>query len=166
MVDDQRISQHYSLYQLLHTDHADFVEMNHQVTNDQIAKLARVADLCEIASGILEVPLAISSGYRCPALNKAVGSSDRSQHLLCEAADSVPKGMSVLDAFKKLRQVAKEGKILFGQMIYEKASRGYSGGAVEWVHLSLGTPYRPKERCGEILTMADGTYTLLEQVSV
>lgn len=33
------------------------------------------------------LPLLISSGYRCPELNKAVGGSARSQHLLGEAAD-------------------------------------------------------------------------------
>lgn len=35
----------------------------------------------------LGYPIVVSSGYRCPAVNRAVGSSDSSQHLLGEAAD-------------------------------------------------------------------------------
>jgi uncharacterized protein YcbK (DUF882 family) len=32
-------------------------------------------------------PVTINSGYRCPELNKAVGSSDKSQHMVGQAAD-------------------------------------------------------------------------------
>ena len=35
-------------------------------------------------------PLAVNSGYRCPAHNKAVGGSQRSQHVLGKAADLRP----------------------------------------------------------------------------
>ncbi len=39
-------------------------------------------------------PITITSGYRCPAHNKAVGGAKESQHLLGKAADIVVKGMS------------------------------------------------------------------------
>ena len=32
-------------------------------------------------------PVSINSGYRCPKLNKAVGSSNKSQHMVGQAAD-------------------------------------------------------------------------------
>jgi zinc D-Ala-D-Ala carboxypeptidase len=163
MVEDQKLSDHFKLYDFLHTSHAEYEQMNHQVDDLQIGKLRNVAELLEGLWLILGVPLVVSSGYRCPALNQAVGSSPRSQHLLCEAADSVPKGMGVLDAFKKLRQAAKEKKFLFGQMIWEKANRPYG---TDWLHISLGSPYRPPERSGQILTMVDNQYTLLETVSI
>lgn len=164
MIEDQKLTEHFTLFQLTHTDHAIYKEMNRQIDDLQICKLQEVARLLENAWTILETPLVVSSGYRCPALNQAVGSTLRSQHLLCEAVDSVPKGLTVEEAFRKLRQAAKDRKILFGQMIYEKASRGYSGDIMEWIHLSLPAPYRPPERCGQILAMNDGQYTLLETV--
>lgn len=165
MVDDQKLTEHFSLYDLTQTTHFQFQEMNRQITDDQIVKLKNVAELAELLWLILGVPLIASSGYRCPALNQFVGSTPRSQHLLCEALDSVPKGMSVEDAFKKLRQAAKEGKFSFGQLIYEKAARGYTGGVVEWIHISLGKPYRDVSRCGEILTMNDGNYQMIDTVA-
>lgn len=39
-------------------------------------------------------PITITSGYRCPAHNKAVGGAANSQHLYGTAADIVVKGMS------------------------------------------------------------------------
>lgn len=164
MIADQSLTDHFTLYQLTHTDHAMYLDMNRQIDDLQICKLQEVARLLENAWLLIEFPLMISSGYRCPALNQAVGSTLRSQHLLCEAADVVPKGVSVEDAFKRLRQCARDGKIKFGQMIFEKSSRGYSGGITEWLHISLSTPYRSAERCGQILTMNQGNYNLLETI--
>ena len=37
----------------------------------------------------MERPVEITSGYRTPQINKAVGGSDHSQHLVCEAVDIV-----------------------------------------------------------------------------
>ena len=36
---------------------------------------------------LLKTSMTVTSGYRCPALNAAIGSSKRSQHLLGQAAD-------------------------------------------------------------------------------
>ncbi len=52
---------------------------------DNLAYLARVA-LQPIRSGIA-APVHVTSGYRCPTVNKLVGGSGRSQHVLGEAAD-------------------------------------------------------------------------------
>ena len=164
MIEDRQLSEHFRLYELTRTDHAQFQEMNRDVDEDQIEKLIWVASLLEIFREILDVPLVIASGYRCPALNRAVGSSSRSQHLLCEAADFVPMGMEVEKAFRTLRMASKMGKFKSGQLIYEKAARGYTGQTVEWIHASLGYPFRPLERSGQILTMADGQYNLIETV--
>lgn len=161
MIENRQLTDHYTLYQLTHTNHVDLLEQNRHITDEQISKLTTLGLLMEVASSILDVPLVVTSGYRCPELNSLVGSSIRSQHLFCEAADSIPKGMSVDEAFRKLRAAAKIGRIRFGQLIYEKAGRE---GSTEWLHLSLGTPYREKERCGQILTMNDGNYTMIETV--
>lgn len=42
-----------------------------------------------------KLPIVVSSGYRCPKLNRAVGGVARSQHLVGEAADlRIPMAMS------------------------------------------------------------------------
>lgn len=158
MIDDKQLSTHYTLFDLTATSHADLQDMNRQLIPDQVSKLYRVAMLAE-ALWNLGIMLKVSSAYRCPALNRAVGSTERSQHLRAEAMDGIPIGMPVLDAFKQLRVLAKERKFRFGQLIYEQDNRE---GHKEWIHISLGFPYRDAERCGQILTMNQGTYNLIE----
>jgi zinc D-Ala-D-Ala carboxypeptidase len=50
-------------------------------------------------------PISITSGYRCPAHNKAVGGVEDSQHLLGKAADIMVKGIpasTVAEAAEKV----------------------------------------------------------------
>lgn len=162
MIEDQKLSENFTLYELTNSSHLDLLERNRIVSEEQISKLKEVATMLEICRLILEVPLRVSSGYRCPDLNRAVGSTEKSQHLLCEAADFVPKGIDLSIAFKQLRQACKEGKLPFGQLIFEKAERNYN--TVEWLHISLSQPYRPVEKCGQVLTNLDGQFHLIETI--
>lgn len=52
--------------------------------------------------GIVKKPIIITSGYRCPAHNKKIGGSPKSQHLLGKAADIVIKGLSVKQMYQVL----------------------------------------------------------------
>jgi hypothetical protein len=55
----------------------------------------------------------ISSGYRCPELNKAVGGVPTSQHVKGEAADIYCEGMSARDLFTLIQSLG----ITFDQLI-------------------------------------------------
>lgn len=70
-------------------------------------------------------PITVSSGYRCQALNKAVGGAVNSQHLTGHAAD-ISTG-STADNIK-LFQMAQKLGLPYDQIIDE---HGYS-----WVHIS------------------------------
>ena len=70
-------------------------------------------------------PINVNSGYRCPKLNKAVGGSSTSRHVLGRAADNT--GGSKVEN-KKLFDLVKSLKLPFDQLIWEK------GGV--WVHVS------------------------------
>ena len=76
-------------------------------------------------------PIIVTSGYRCPKLNKAVGGAKTSQHVYGQAADIKTVGDKP-ENNKKLFELAKklidEGKIVVGQLIDEY---GY-----DWVHIS------------------------------
>jgi len=62
----------------------------------------------------IQRPLVLNSGYRCPALNKAVGGAKDSQHLKGEAADiSCKDAMEVL----LLAQIIFRYSLPFDQMI-------------------------------------------------
>lgn len=69
-------------------------------------------------------PIRVNSGYRCPALNKAVGGVANSQHLTGQAAD-----IDVNDRAENRRLMKHiEDNLDFDQLIWE------NGGA--WVHVS------------------------------
>ncbi len=72
-------------------------------------------------------PLIISSGYRCPALNRAVGGSDTSGHKLGYCADVLPVKVTKLEFAKwVIKNVAFDQVILEFGDITEPA----------WIHVS------------------------------
>lgn len=79
-------------------------------------------------------PVVISSGYRCPLVNKLAGGARRSQHLTGEAADVVACSP------QRLRQYAAfiRRNLDFDQLILEPR------GAAEprWLHVSFTTRRR------------------------
>lgn len=91
-------------------------------------------------------PITVSSGYRCPALNAAVGGAANSQHTTGQAADLVPanaKG-TLAQIFAACVAVGN-----FDQLIVERNSKGS-----QWVHVSFDPSrnrrqimsYNPTER--------------------
>ena len=74
-------------------------------------------------------PIIITSGYRCPTLNKAVGGSSTSQHAIGQAVDIRSVSDSREDN-KELFDMIREMKLPFDQLINEF---GY-----DWVHVSFG----------------------------
>ena len=78
-------------------------------------------------------PIIVGSGYRCEALNKAVGGAAHSQHKLGQAADIHTKSDSKEDN-KKLFELIKQLKLPFDQLINE-----YN---YNWIHVS----YSPRNR--------------------
>ena len=83
-------------------------------------------------------PINITSGYRCPALNKAVGGSSTSVHQLGYAADLKVSGS--LAEFKEfvVNWITKV-KPRFDQVLLEKNNKT----GEEWVHIGL------KNNCGQ-----------------
>jgi zinc D-Ala-D-Ala carboxypeptidase len=168
-VNDRKLSPHFSLFQLTATTHADLQAENRHVTREEELKLVELANLLETCRVVLGCDLDVHSGRRYLELNKRVGGSDRSQHLKCEAADFSSAGPdteeSVTDAWQKLATAARQGKFKFGQLIVESAPTTAREGRKFWVHISLGAPYRAKERCGEVLSMKDGKFTLISKIA-
>ncbi len=158
MIDAARnLTDHFTLCDLTNTSHAEFQKQNRLVTPEQIVKLTALAKLLEHVVFVLGTPLNITSAYRCLPLNRAVGGTDRSQHVLCEAADFVPAKMDLGAAFRRLWKDVTDKNTNVGQLIHETTPNGEKS----WVHISLGTPYRDAARNKQILRYENGTYTRL-----
>ena len=80
--------------------------------------------LLEPARALLGVPLRVDSGFRCEALNEAVGGAKTSAHLDGRAADCVPEGLDLQEAFDTLRA----SDLPYDQIIFECKA---------WIHLAI-----------------------------
>lgn len=69
----------------------------------------------------------VNSGYRCPAVNDAVGGARNSQHTRCEAADFNIAGVPA----HEVAWWIKNSNLPFDQVIFEARKDG-----TEWVHVS------------------------------
>ncbi len=78
------------------------------------------------------MPISISSGYRCPALNKAVGGVSNSVHQLGYAAD-----LQVGGSFGKFKDFVvewfKKTGTHFDQVLLEKNAKT----GAQWIHIGL-----------------------------
>ena len=86
------LTPNFTLEELTHTDHREFDNMPDE---NELANLYRLADFLEQVKVVLGgKPIMINSAFRCAEVNKAVGSSDKSQHRRGCAADIRVPGMT------------------------------------------------------------------------
>ena len=93
-------------------------------------------------------PIIVSSGYRCPELNKAVGGANTSGHQYGYCADLQVKG-----GMKKIRELAdfifkwmKDHNMKFDEILFE-----HSGG-VTWLHFCwIGKDGKQRMKCFDIV---------------
>lgn len=92
-------------------------------------------------------PVRIHSGYRCAALNAAVGGVPDSQHVLGEAGDASCPGVDNMVLAAWIRD-----NLAFDQLILEAHHK--DGPETGWVHAS----YREGQLRAEVLTMHAARY--------
>ena len=78
-------------------------------------------------------PISVTSGYRCAALNKAVGGAKTSQHLTGCAADIKCTHTTKAYLFRLILRMIREGRIVVGQLIWEHGNADEPS----WIHISL-----------------------------
>ena len=87
------------------------------------------------------VPIYVSSGYRSPDLNRAIGGSKRSQHMEGRALDldaDVYGGVTNAEIFNYIKE-----SLDFDQMVWEFGEDDNP----DWVHVSYVSPETNRKRC-------------------
>lgn len=80
--------KHFTLEELTKSETAQRLGIDNTPTPQAIACLHQLADnVLDPLRDAYGAPIYVNSGYRCPALNRAVGGAAGSQHLTGEAAD-------------------------------------------------------------------------------
>lgn len=130
-----KLSKNFTLEELTFSLTANNHGIDNTPNTEQKAALKR---LCvEVLQPIRDAwgqPIVVSSGYRCPKLNAAIGGVKNSQHLQGQAADikaSNPKDNGKLHAC--IKKLVQSGQIKVGQLIWEYGSKT----CPKWVHVSL-----------------------------
>ena len=120
-----KITPHFTFEEFTATNHQELLEKNRAIAQQNTTAMWYLALFAEQVRAILNVPIRVTSGFRCAELNSAVGGSKTSQHTLFQALDIIPMGIDIEDAYEEL----VDSDMLYGQLILEKDT---------WIHISMG----------------------------
>lgn len=124
------ITKNFSMEELVASNTARMKGIDNTPDKEVEARLVQLAQqVLQPLRDSYGKPIKISSGYRCQALNKAIGGVSTSQHLKGEAVDINNGQIENKKLFLLASKMIKEGVITVGQLIDEK---GY-----KWLHISL-----------------------------
>lgn len=129
--------KYFTIKELCASDTARRKGIDNEPTPEIVRNLTALVD--NILDPLREAwgkPIIVNSGYRCDALNKAVGGVATSQHRLGQAADL---DVGTRADNMKLFNLIQELKLPFDQLLFEKGNKSVGP---DWVHVS----YSPRNR--------------------
>ena len=143
------LSPHFTLSEFIASDTAAMQGIDNTPDAAALDQLEMTANLMELVRAICSSnPVLISSGYRCAALNSAVGGASNSAHLYGCAVDfTVPAYGSVLEVCQAIEPFLAEWGV--DQLIYENES---------WVHIGRAIPPSTAPRCECLTINSSGTF--------
>lgn len=127
----KKMAKYFTLAEMLKSETAD----KNKIKNKPSVEVEEnIEELLEVLDDLREFygkPIKITSGFRCTELNKLVGGSPTSAHVIGYAADLQPVG-DTFENFKAevLRWLDKSG-VKFDQCIIERNK------STQWVHFGL-----------------------------
>ena len=143
-VSDTRLSEHFMLSEFTLSQTAARMGIDNTPPLPVVDALRKTAALLEkVRTELGGKPLIISSGYRSPALNRAVGGAANSAHLFGCAADFTCPGYGTPRAICEAIITANH-VVVFDQLIWEFGS---------WVHIA----WSPQQRMMTLTIDAGGT---------
>lgn len=139
-----KLSPHFTLAELIASQAAQRLKIDNTPAPELLPRLVLLAELLERIRERLGTPVTVTSGYRCPKLNRAVGGVTSSDHTHGHAADIVAPGFGT--AQQVAAALAPLVSVLgIGQLLFENINRK------SWVHVSTHSPEKPINR---ILTIS------------
>ncbi len=121
-----QLSEHFTLEEFLRSDTARKLGNDNKPLPKHLENLKKTAAGFEKVRALLGGPIQITSGYRNPAVNKAVGGTATSAHPQGFAGDFKHPKLSPLECARRIR----DSDIMFDQLILE-TGRGV-------VHIGFG----------------------------
>ena len=124
------MTPHFTLSEFTASDTAARLGIDNNLPDELRENALKTLEMMERIRYHIDAPITITSGYRCEALNKAIGSKPTSDHTLAFACDfKAPKAGTPFQIAASLAPVFKI--IGIGQLILEFGT---------WVHVSTRIP--------------------------
>ena len=136
------LTEHFTLEELTRTDHRQF---DNTPNDAEIANLVRLAEFLEKVKEVLGgKPIIVNSAFRSAEVNRAVGSSDKSQHRHGCACDFRVPSMTPDEVVKA---------ILASDLMFDQCIREFNS----WVHISIPNTEDAKPRLMSLIIDKSGT---------
>lgn len=143
----EKLSANFTFGELTKTTHKEFIQKNIN-QGGHPAIFRNLVSLCELVLQPIRdhfnSPVIITSGLRVFDLNRKIGGSENSQHLLGEAADFYIPNFNNETIFK---EISSRDICCFGQLILEPS----------WIHISLPSVNKEKYNQSLIVEKVNGT---------
>lgn len=125
------LTPHFTLVEFVTSNTATTRGIDNTAPDAVVTNLKVVASVLEEIRALFGKAVSISSGFRCPALNAAVGGVSNSAHVRGLAADFTVRDTVNRDAFDAIR---KSG-IKYDQLIMEGT----------WIHIGMDATMRRQD---------------------
>ena len=139
------MSQYFTFGELTRSATADKLGIDNTPTDETIRN--NIIELMDFLDGVREAwtvkcekecwgnpAIVVNSGYRCDALNNAIGGSKTSAHSIGAAADIEPKNGKNKEFLRFLEKYLLDSHIPFDQLLNEKPDKN---GVPSWIHIGL-----------------------------
>ena len=137
--------KYFTYNELIKSSTADKLGIDNTPTDETIQN--NIIELMEVLDGVREAwsvkcekecwgnpAIVVNSGYRCDALNNAIGGSKTSAHSIGAAADIEPKNQRNKEFLRFIEKYLLDNNIPFDQLLSEYPDKN---GVPSWVHIGL-----------------------------
>lgn len=121
-----KLTEHFTTEEMERSNTATRLGLNNKCPSEFLVNMKLVAERLELVRNHYNSPIRITSCYRSPSVNYAVGGSETSAHRYAFAADFTVDGVSNLDVCKWCAENISD----YDQIIYEFGKSG-------WVHIGF-----------------------------
>lgn len=145
-----KLSEHFDLDEFTRSATADRLHIDNSLNPSDPTGQSIINNLRNLCQQVLEplrehfgIPIMVSSGYRCPELNQAVGGVPNSQHLTGEAADIILPPLTLNTHHSTLNEwfYWLIDNVPFDQLGFE------SRGTTKWIHVSCKMNQSENRQC-------------------
>lgn len=133
----RKVSTHFKLHEFTRSQVASRNGFDNSLPESLWPNILSLANELETVRRFVGHPMLITSGYRCPPLNKHLGGSGTSAHMKGLAADFEIPGVSNLEVYERIKAIVKnnDNSFRYDQLIGEYLSQ--DDPSAGWIHLSV-----------------------------